>query len=120
MSVEVNIVGTKCGMACSYCYQLPVRRETKNRAPLINHEAIQAAVLAANPGPVGFSVFGGEALLADIPDLERIWAFGLEKFGTNGVQTSGAPITDQQRTLFAERIIEYRKALEQIDAEVGG
>ena len=57
MSVEVNVVGTKCGMACTYCYQLQVRQATKNRAPVLNHEAIQAAVLAANPGPNGFSVF---------------------------------------------------------------
>lgn len=100
MSVEVNVVGTQCGMKCAYCYQEPVRLATKNRAPALNHEAIQAAVIAANPGPQGFSVFGGEALLAKIEDLERIWAFGLERFGTNGVQTSGVPITEAHFDLF--------------------
>ena len=100
MSVEVNVVGTQCKLACSYCYQLPVRQATKNRAPVLNHEAIQTAVLAANPGPAGFSVFGGEPLLAKVEDLERIWAFGLERYGSNGIQTSGAPITEEHLALF--------------------
>lgn len=100
MSVEVNVVGVQCGLSCSYCYQGEVRKATRNRAPALNHEAIQAAVIAANPGPQGFSVFGGEALLAKVEDLERIWAFGLERFGTNGVQTSGAPIREEHLALF--------------------
>lgn len=100
MSIEVNVVGVQCGLGCEYCYQKSVRLATKNRAPVLNHEAIQAAVLAANPGPQGFSVFGGEALLAQAADLERIWAFGLEKFGTNGVQTSGVPMTEEHLALF--------------------
>ena len=100
MSVEVNVVGVQCGLSCSYCYQGPVRISTKNRAPAIDHGAIQAAVLAAKPGPQGFSVFGGEALLAKVSDLERIWAFGLERFGTNGVQTSGVPMGEEHIALF--------------------
>jgi len=100
VSVEINVVGVKCGLSCAYCYQGKLRRATKNQAPALDHDAIQAAVLAAKPGPAGFSVFGGEALLAPVEDLERIWAFGLKHYGTNGIQTSGAPITEEHLALF--------------------
>jgi len=101
VSVEVNIVGTRCKMACAYCYQLPVRVATNNRAlRLLDHSAIRAAVVAANPGPAGFSIFGGEPLLAAIEDLEKLWTFGLERYGKNGVQTSGSEIGEEHLALF--------------------
>ena len=33
MSVEVNPVGMHCAMACRYCYELPVRKGTRNARP---------------------------------------------------------------------------------------
>lgn len=107
MSVEVNLVGTRCGAAagglsCTYCYQAPTRRADRNSTGgAIDHEAIQRAVIESGCTPrEGFSVFGGEPLLARIEDLERVWAFGLERYGKNGVQTSGRPITEEHLALF--------------------
>ena len=106
MSVEVNVVGMRCGakaggLSCTYCYQGSVRNATANAAPTrVDHDAIQRAILEATPGAEGFSVFGGEALLASVEDLERLWAFGLERYGTNGVQTSGRPIREEHFALF--------------------
>lgn len=104
MSVEVNPVNMRCGLSCRYCYQLQVRRETRNALPLrVNHEAIQAEV-SRRAGPDGFSLFGGEPLLAAHEDIVRLWTFGLERYGKNGVQTSGAPITPWHMEAF----IRYR------------
>jgi uncharacterized protein len=47
-----------------------------------------------------FSVFGGEALLTPLPLLEEIFAYGLQRFGSNGIQTNGALITDVHVELF--------------------
>lgn len=104
MSVEVNVVGMRCGakngaLSCSYCYEGAVRRASENAGPKrIDHEAIQATLEAS--GGDGFSLFGGEPLLASLEDIERLWAYGLERYGTNGVQTGGRPITEAHLELF--------------------
>jgi uncharacterized protein len=47
-----------------------------------------------------FHLFGGEALLLPIADLEELWKVGFEKFKHNGVQTNGTLITDAHIELF--------------------
>jgi len=47
-----------------------------------------------------FTVFGGEALLTPIDDLEKIFSWGLEWYGYNTVQTNGALISDDHIELF--------------------
>lgn len=47
-----------------------------------------------------FTVFGGEPLLVPLNDLERIWAFGLERYKQNGVQTNGVLITPEHIEAF--------------------
>lgn len=107
MSVEVNLVGMRCGakqggLSCTYCYQGAVREFSENRAPLaVDHEKIQASVTRL-AGKDGFALFGGEPLLANVEDIRKVWAFGLEKFGRNGVQTSGRPITDELFQMFKD------------------
>ena len=34
-------------------------------------------------------MYGGEALLMPIEDIEELWKFGYEKFGTNSIQSNG-------------------------------
>ena len=47
-----------------------------------------------------FTIFGGEPLLVPEHVLEELWAFGLERFGTNGIQTNGTLINDRHIALF--------------------
>lgn len=109
MSVEVNLVGMRCGaknggLSCTYCYQGAVREFSENRAPLtVDHAAIQASVeRVVGRGKQGFALFGGEALLANVEDIRKVWAFGLEKYNHNGVQTSGRPITEELFQMFKD------------------
>lgn len=100
MTIEVNPVGVRCERGCLYCYEGASRRAVRNAAPgPLNHERIQLRVLEA-AGPDGFSLFGGEPLLAPLADLERLWSFGLERYGKNGVQTDGHLVTDEHVALF--------------------
>jgi uncharacterized protein len=50
----------------------------------------------------GFTLFGGEALLVPEPDLENLWAWGLEKFGANYLQTNGTLISDNHIRMFRQ------------------
>lgn len=100
MSVEVNPVGLHCGRSCLYCYELPGRQAERNRRPgPVDHARVQLQVIEA-AGPDGFTLFGGEPLLATLEDLEKLWAFGLERYGKNGVQTDGHVIGEEHLALF--------------------
>jgi uncharacterized protein len=72
-------------------------RDAGNKAAAYDIEAMKAAVLREG-GP--FSLFGGEALLMPKADLEALWSWGLEKFGSNGVQTNGTLIDEAHIALF--------------------
>lgn len=101
MTVEVNPAGFACTRSCTYCYETASRRATHNALPAsIDHARVRLRVIEA-AGPDGFSLFGGEPLLAPLADLERLWSFGLERYGTNGVQTDGHLVTEEHLALFA-------------------
>jgi len=104
MTIEVNLVDRRCGsehggLSCVYCY-LPIEARVNTPMPKVDHEAIQNTLIRLVGKKDSFSLHGGEPLLASIIDLERTWSFGLEKFGRNGVQTSGRPITEEHIALF--------------------
>jgi len=96
MSVEVRPLGVQCNIACQYCYQNP-QRDAGNQNRLYDLGLIKEA-LRQEGGP--FSLFGGEPLLVPLKDLEDLWAWGLERFGRNGVQTNGSLIQDEHIRLF--------------------
>jgi uncharacterized protein len=103
VSVEVNPVGLRCGarnggLSCTYCYQV-TQRAANAPVPSLDLAAVKRAV-EANGRPDGFTLFGGEALLAPVETLEALWAWGLERYGRNGVQTSGRPIREEHYALF--------------------
>jgi uncharacterized protein len=102
VSVEANPVGVHCGMRCAFCYQHPVRAASRNARPMANVPAMIAAIdrQCQEGGEHGFSLFGGEPLLARIEDLEQLFRHGLERYGRNGVQTSGADMTEEHFALF--------------------
>lgn len=96
MSIEYLPVGIACNLKCDYCYQDPMRDAHNVTAPR-DWEAAKAALRAEN---YKFTVFGGEALLTPIDHLEEVWQFGLENFGSNGVQTNGVLITEKHIEMF--------------------
>lgn len=96
MTIEVTPMGVACQLACTYCYQHPMRDGGNVGA---SHDVdVMIATLTRMGGD--FTVFGGEALLTPIETLERLWSFGLERFGKNNVQTNGALVTDEHVALF--------------------
>ena len=105
MSVEVNLVGTRCGakeggLDCTYCYQGSLRRAEGNAAPeKVDLDAIKRT-LDGYQGANGFNLFGGEPLLAPWDQIEEMFRFGLERFGQNGIQTSGRLIGEEHFKLF--------------------
>lgn len=97
MTVEVMPIGVKCNIGCTYCYQQPMRDHGSLPTKPYNIEAMKAT-LAAHGEP--FTVFGGEALMIPIADLEELWKFGYEKFKQNDVQTNAVLVTDEHIALF--------------------
>jgi len=93
MTIEYLPVGIACNLSCSYCYQDPMRDAGNINVPR-DWERVQTQLTSQ------FTVFGGEPLLAPIEHLEEVWKFGLEKYGSNGIQTNGTLITPQHVELF--------------------
>lgn len=96
MTVELRPLGVNCNIACTYCYQNP-QRDAGSAARGYDIDVMLAAV-EREGGP--FTLFGGEPLLVRVADLERLWAWGLERYGGNTVQTNGTLIDDEHLRLF--------------------
>jgi len=96
MGVELRPFGVACNLACTYCYQNPMRAAGNLRQSYSMEKMKAALVRAGSP----FILFGGEPLLMRLEELEEIFAFGLERFGENGIQTNGALIRDEHIELF--------------------
>lgn len=97
MTVELTPLGVQCNLACPYCYQHPMRDAGNIKTPTYDFEKMFAA-LAEEGAP--FTVFGGEALLVPLPDLEKIWEWGYARYKQNGIQTNGVLITEQHVAAF--------------------
>lgn len=98
MTIEYNPVGVACNLSCSYCYENPLR-DAGNITTRKNWIKVKE-VLEQKGQP--FTLFGGEPLLTPIEHLKEVWAFGLDKFGSNNIQTNGSLITDEFVELFRE------------------
>jgi len=96
MSIEVRPLGVKCNIQCQYCYQNP-QRDAGN---IPNEFDVAKMKTALGLAGSNFTIFGGEPLLVPEAVLEDLWAFGLERFGTNGIQTNGSLISDRHIELF--------------------
>jgi len=96
MGVEVRPLGVTCNIACQYCYQNP-QRDAGNFGKTYDVAAMKAAIEREGGA---FTLFGGEALLTADADLEELWAWGLERYGSNGIQTNGTLITDNHVRMF--------------------
>lgn len=96
MGVELRPLGVKCNIQCQYCYQNP-QRDAGNVLHRYDMNLMKETVLNEG-GP--FTLFGGEPLLVPVADLEDLWAWGLQKFGSNGIQTNGVLINEEHIRLF--------------------
>jgi uncharacterized protein len=96
MTVELRPLGVKCNIQCQYCYQNP-QRDAGNFLHEYDLKVMMDAI-EAEGGP--FALFGGEPLLMPLPDLEKLWDWGLKRFAENSIQTNGVLITDEHIRLF--------------------
>lgn len=96
MSVELRPLGVACNIQCQYCYQNP-QRDAGNVPRSYSVDAMKAAV-EREGGP--FTLFGGEALLVPKDDLEELFRWGFERYGSNSLQTNGVLIDDDHVRMF--------------------
>lgn len=96
MSTEVRPFGVTCNIQCQYCYQNP-QRDAGNMLRAYDLDRMKAGI-EVEGGP--FTLFGGEPLLMPKPDLEALWSWGFERFGSNSLQTNGTLIDDDHISLF--------------------
>lgn len=96
MSVELRPLGVKCNIQCQYCYQNP-QRDAGNVLHAFDIERMKQAI-EEEGGP--FTMFGGEPLLVPKDILHDLWSWGLEKYGTNGMQTNGTLVDDEHIEMF--------------------
>lgn len=93
MTVEFNPVGMACNLACTYCYEHPIR-DAGNFGTDVPYDLVAVKRALEEEGQP-FTLFGGEPLLMRESDLDKIWAWGAERFGYNGIQTNGVLLTDR-------------------------
>jgi uncharacterized protein len=97
MAVVVTPVGVRCNLQCSYCYEDP-QRDAGNAGGTYDLVAIKDSVKREGGGP--FLLFGGEPLLLPKEVLRDLWAWGLDLYGANVLQTNGSLIDDEHIDLF--------------------
>lgn len=97
MSIEVRPVGVTCNLQCTYCYEESMREV--QRSHRYNREAVLAAIDKLAPNEY-FSLFGGEALILPLKDLDELLQIAHTRFGHSGVQTNASLITEKHIELF--------------------
>jgi uncharacterized protein len=99
MAVVVMPIGVRCNLQCRYCYEDP-QREAGNAGGFYDLAAIKDSVAREGNGP--FLLFGGEPLLLPKEVLRDLWAWGLDRYGANIVQTNGSLIDGEHVDLFKQ------------------
>lgn len=97
MSVEVRPRGDACNLKCTYCYQERAREERRHERGGDTDAMIATLDRLDEP----FTLFGGEVLLTRRADLERLLAFGFERYGGSGLQTNATLVTEADLATFA-------------------
>ncbi len=100
MSVEL-VPSIQCNLSCPYCYQNPMRDAGNFGENSRSYDMEKMKEGLAREGG-NFTLFGGEALMMPVADIEELFKFGLEKYGQNGIQSNGVLITPELIELFVE------------------
>jgi uncharacterized protein len=93
--IELSPVGVKCNLNCPYCYEIPMRDAGNLSAPF-DLDIVMNSLEQKNQE---FILFGGEPLLLPIEYVEKLWKYGFEKHGKNGIQTNGTLFTEEHYEL---------------------
>jgi uncharacterized protein len=96
LTIELTPNGVACNLDCPYCYQKPMR----DAGNISQGYDLKLMIEGLKREGGAFALFGGEALLMPLDDLETIFAFGLSTYGSNGIQTNGTLITLDHLLLF--------------------
>ena len=91
---EIAPSGVRCNLACTHCYQNPMR-DAGEFGESYDLGAIKEAV-----GGREVSLFGGEALLAPIAQLDELLAWGYGQIGYTSIQTNATLINDDHIEMF--------------------
>lgn len=97
MTIEVLPLGVSCNLACTYCYENPIRDAGNQPNGDYDMDAMKRTLAKEN---YHFTVFGGEPLLTPIDDLEELWRWGFERYRQNSIQTSATIVTERHFGLF--------------------
>lgn len=96
LTIEIRPLGVTCNLACTYCYQEPMRQAGNIHTKYDIDKIIEQVEKTGQQ----FNLFGGEALLVPKKDLETFFKYGYEKFGGTGVQTNGTLIDNDHIEMF--------------------
>jgi len=96
MSVEARPFNVACNLSCTYCYQEP-QRQAGNVVTAYNFRAMKRRLLEIGQP---FALFGGEATLLPIAELERFLSLSHRRFRTSSIQTNGTALSSEHIALF--------------------
>lgn len=100
MSVELLPNGVACHSDCTYCYQSPLR-DANNTNPLGGYD-IDKMIEQGLSISTNLTLFGGESLLLDKKDAEKVFAASVKAGGHASVQTNGDLIDPEWIELFRQ------------------
>jgi len=95
--IKMNL---SCPMACSYCYQTPVREEGFHKKPYDLDAVIRTVRDLYSKTKSQIVVHGGEPLSIPIGDFERLLSLSYELDGKSSIQTNGYLISEPLIALF--------------------
>ncbi len=93
MTVEVHPAGVACNLQCTFCYQHNMRDAGNVSDGRWDFEAVKKA-LARQSNKSAPTLFGGEALLLPLPQLEEFFVWTKQTYGHAGMQTNASLFTE--------------------------
>lgn len=102
MSIELQPLGTKCNIGCTYCYQNPMREGGNEGGEYDLQTMLKAAEAEGVGSHASYTLFGGEPLLLPLGDLHKVFEWGRGQGAHGAIQTNASLITDHHVRLFKE------------------